>query len=54
MKNAVFWDIKIQILPHRKHIVSATECEERMNKYAGLVSSTTKQTPLLWTNWFTY
>jgi hypothetical protein len=25
MKNAVFWDIKSQFLPHRKHYVSATE-----------------------------
>jgi hypothetical protein len=25
MKNAVFWDIKIQFVSHRKHYVSATE-----------------------------
>jgi hypothetical protein len=26
MKNAVFWDIKTQFVPHRRHIyVSATE-----------------------------
>jgi hypothetical protein len=34
MKGAVFWDIKIQFVPHRKHPVSTTEpnrlmlCEE--------------------------
>jgi hypothetical protein len=25
MKNAIFWDMKTQFAPHRKHIVSATE-----------------------------
>jgi hypothetical protein len=25
MKNAVFWDIKTQFVPHRRHYVSATE-----------------------------
>jgi hypothetical protein len=25
MKNIVFWDIKTQFVPHRKHHVSATE-----------------------------
>jgi hypothetical protein len=25
MKNSVFWDIKAQLVPHRKHYVSATE-----------------------------
>jgi hypothetical protein len=25
MKNVVFWDIKTQFVPHRRHIVSATE-----------------------------
>jgi hypothetical protein len=25
MKNAVFWDIKTQFVPHRKHHVCATE-----------------------------
>jgi hypothetical protein len=25
MKSAVFWDIKNQFVPHRKHYVSATE-----------------------------
>jgi hypothetical protein len=25
MKNAVFWDIKPEFVPHRKHCVSATE-----------------------------
>jgi hypothetical protein len=25
MKNAAFWDIKLQFVPHRKHYVSTTE-----------------------------
>jgi hypothetical protein len=25
MKNVVFWDIKTQFVPHRKHDISATE-----------------------------
>jgi hypothetical protein len=25
MKNTVFWDIRTQFVPHRKHYVSATE-----------------------------
>jgi hypothetical protein len=25
MNKAVFWDIKIQFLPHRKHIISALQ-----------------------------
>jgi hypothetical protein len=25
MQNAVFWDKKIQFVPHRKHYISATE-----------------------------
>jgi hypothetical protein len=25
MKNAVFWDIKTQFVPNRKHYISATE-----------------------------
>jgi hypothetical protein len=25
MKNSVFWDIKTQLVPHRRHIVSITE-----------------------------
>jgi hypothetical protein len=26
MKNAVFWDIKTQYVPHRKHITSPLQC----------------------------
>jgi hypothetical protein len=25
MKNVVFWDIKIQLVPHRKHIISSLQ-----------------------------
>jgi hypothetical protein len=30
MKNVVFWDIKIQFVPHRRHYVSATESSRLM------------------------
>jgi hypothetical protein len=28
MKNVVFWDIKVQFLPHRKHITSPLQSPE--------------------------
>jgi hypothetical protein len=30
MTNAVFWDIKTQFVPHRRHYVSATESSRLM------------------------
>jgi hypothetical protein len=30
MKNAVFWDIRTQFVPHRKHYVSVTELSRLM------------------------
>jgi hypothetical protein len=30
MKNAVFWAIEIQFVPHRKHYISATEPSQLM------------------------
>jgi hypothetical protein len=30
MKNAVFWDVKTQFVPHRRHNVSATEPSQLM------------------------
>jgi hypothetical protein len=30
MKNVVFWDMKTQFLPHRKHYISATESSQLM------------------------
>jgi alpha-N-acetylglucosamine transferase len=30
MKNGVFWDIKTQFVPHRKHYFSATESSRIM------------------------
>jgi hypothetical protein len=30
MKNAVFWEIKTQFVPHRKHYFSATESSQLM------------------------
>jgi hypothetical protein len=30
MKNAVFWDIETQFIPHRKHITSPTEPNQLM------------------------
>jgi hypothetical protein len=30
MKNAVFWDIKAQVVPYRRHYVSATEPSQLM------------------------
>jgi hypothetical protein len=30
LKNAVFWDIEIQFVPHRKHYISSTETSQLM------------------------
>jgi ribosome biogenesis protein Nip4 len=30
VKNADFWDIKTQFIPHRKHLISATELSRLM------------------------
>jgi hypothetical protein len=36
MKNAFFLDMKIQFIPHRKHIISATEpCRLMLRKILG-------------------
>jgi hypothetical protein len=41
MKNAVFWDIKTQVLPHRRHITSplqnpAGECYVRVEVFTAV------------------
>jgi hypothetical protein len=41
MKNAIFWDIKAQFLPHKKHITSqlhspANKCYLRLDVYMAM------------------
>jgi hypothetical protein len=43
MKNAIFWDIKAQFVPHRKHYVSATDLSRLMlSKIGGFTAVTMK------------
>jgi hypothetical protein len=48
MKNAVFWDIKTQFVPHRKHYASAIEPSQLMlSKILGFQGGDYEECPLL-------
>jgi hypothetical protein len=48
MKNAVFWDIKSQFVPRRRHIKSATEISQLIYvRFEAFTAVTTKDTILM-------
>jgi hypothetical protein len=47
MKNAVFWDIRTQFVPHRKHYVSATGPSPLMQRFE-VFMAVSKKNAVMW------
>jgi hypothetical protein len=48
MKNVVFWDIKTQFVPHRRHYVSATEPSRLNYVRFEVVTAVSMKNALFW------